>query len=228
MLKIGHRGAAGYEPENTLRSFKRALELGVDMIELDVHLCKSGEVVVVHDDTVGRTTNGSGYVGQKTLTELRELDAGRGERIPTLPEVLDLIDKRARINIELKGPYTALAVSELIEQRVRDMRWGYEDFLISSFSKSELSTFRNRSPNTPIGLLLHETDILNLRYRKYAMLIGASSIHMPLNLASQRSVNFTKDSGKKVLVWVVNDPADIEFVKRLGVDGIFSDYPDRL
>src|SRR6056297_2287931 len=103
VLKIGHRGAMGYEPENTLRSFKKAIELNVDMVELDVYVCSSGELVVIHDDKVDKTTNGKGYVSEKSFDELRKLDAGMGEKIPTLQEVLDLIDKRAKVNIELKG-----------------------------------------------------------------------------------------------------------------------------
>ena len=95
MIIIGHRGAMGYEPENTLRSFQKALDLGVDMIEFDVHLCKSGELVVFHDEKVNRTTNGQGYIAQKSLEKLKELDAGQGEKIPTLEEVLDLVKGKA-------------------------------------------------------------------------------------------------------------------------------------
>jgi len=102
-LKIGHRGAMGYEPENTLRSFKKALDLKVDMIELDVYVCKSDELIVIHDDKVDRTTNGQGYVVNKTFEELRTLDAGKNEKIPTLSEVLNLVNRKAKLNIELKG-----------------------------------------------------------------------------------------------------------------------------
>ena len=104
VVKVGHRGAAGHEPENTLRSFRKALDLGADMVELDVHLCGTGELVVIHDETVDRTTDGSGSVRDMPFHELRGLDAGKGERIPTLREVLDLLEGRAGVNIELKGP----------------------------------------------------------------------------------------------------------------------------
>ncbi len=102
-LKIGHRGACGYEPENTLRSFKRALDLQVDMVEFDVYTLAGGEIVIIHDDKVNRTTNGHGYVLDKNFEEIRKLDAGQGEKIPTLEEALDLIDKKCQVNIELKG-----------------------------------------------------------------------------------------------------------------------------
>src|ERR1700691_2371330 len=99
MLVIAHRGASGYEPENTLASFKKALEIGVDGIELDVHLSKDGNVMVIHDSWVNRTTNGIGRVENKTLKELQKLDAGNGEKIPTLQEVLDVINRKVLINI---------------------------------------------------------------------------------------------------------------------------------
>ena len=98
VTKIGHRGAMGYAPENTLKSFKKALELNVDAIELDVYICKSGELVVIHDDKVNRTTNGKGYVAEKTFKELRALDAGEKEKIPELKEVFDLVNKKVNIN----------------------------------------------------------------------------------------------------------------------------------
>jgi glycerophosphoryl diester phosphodiesterase len=118
MQIIGHRGASGYEPENTLRSFQKAIDLGVEMIELDVYTCKSGELVVMHDDKVNRTTNGNGYVFNMTLTELKTLDAGKGEKVPTLVEVFDLINKKIAINVELKGEGTAESTAELIQKYI--------------------------------------------------------------------------------------------------------------
>ena len=106
-LIIGHRGACGYEPENTLVSFARAVNMGVDMIELDVYACKTGELVVHHDDTVDRMTNGHGNVIDMSFAELRSLKVAGIEQIPTLSEVIDLIDHKVPIDIELKGPGTA-------------------------------------------------------------------------------------------------------------------------
>lgn len=132
VVKVGHRGAAGHEPENTLRSFRRAMELGADMVELDVHLCGSGELVVIHDETVDRTTDGTGEVAKMTLDEMRALDAGKGERIPTLQEVIDLATGRMDINIELKGLGTAGPALEHIEDAV-DNGWEISGFHASSF-----------------------------------------------------------------------------------------------
>ncbi|MBA6363297.1 glycerophosphodiester phosphodiesterase, partial [Colwellia sp. BRX8-8] len=109
----------GHEPENTLRSFKKALALNVDAIELDVYVCKTGELVVIHDDKVDRTTNGIGYTEDKTFVELRQLDAGKGELIPTLEEVLDLVDKSVIVNIELKGRSTAIATYQVIDKYIK-------------------------------------------------------------------------------------------------------------
>lgn len=106
MICFGHRGACGHEPENTLRSVRRALELGADGIEVDVHLA-DGRLVVIHDDTLNRTTNGTGPVAEKSFACLRSLNAGQGERIPTLEEVFDTVNRRAIVNIELKGLGTA-------------------------------------------------------------------------------------------------------------------------
>lgn len=117
-LIVGHRGASGYEPENTLLSFERAIAMGVDMIELDVYVCKTGQLVVMHDDTINRTTNGKGKVMELTWDTLKKYDAGKGEHIPLLSQVFDLVNKRIIINIELKGPHTAKPVAELINYYV--------------------------------------------------------------------------------------------------------------
>jgi glycerophosphoryl diester phosphodiesterase len=129
MLKIGHRGAKGYVAENTLASFQKAIELGADGIELDVHLCQSGEVVVIHDDTIERTTSGKGFVKDYSATELKAFG------IPTLMSVFELVNKKCFINVELKTYETADKVAELIEQYVAEKDWKYEDFIVSSFEK---------------------------------------------------------------------------------------------
>lgn len=225
MLRIGHRGASGDEPENTLRSFDRALQLGVDMIELDVHVCKSGELVVIHDEKVDRTTNGKGCVADKTLDELRVLDAGKGERIPTLPEALDLIHRRAQVNIELKGARTAKPVSELLEEYVGKFGWLYDDFLISSFSQYELQEFRESSRKARIGVLVAN---IATSFVEFAEEIAAYSINLYAGSVSQELVDDIHMRGMKVLVWTVDDVSDIGRMRRMGVDGIFSNYPERI
>jgi len=225
ITKIGHRGAMGYAPENTLKSFKKALELNVDAIELDVYVCKSGELVVIHDDKVNRTTNGEGYVIEKTLDELKTLDAGDGEKIPLLSEVLDVINKKVKINIELKGTGTANPVYELIEEYVKNKSWKYDDFIISSFNHYELKRFRELNSLIKIGALITGIPI---GFAEFAEKLNAYSVNLCIEFINQEFVDDVHKRGLKVYVWTVNDSDDIERMKNLNVDGIFSNFPDRL
>lgn len=224
-LAIGHRGACGYAPENTLASFKKALELGVDMVEFDVYLCKSGEVVVIHDDTVDRTTNGTGFINDLTLKQLKQLDIDNGEKVPTLQEVLDCIDRKCIVNIELKGPHTALPVAKIIHEYITHKGWQYKDFLISSFDHQQLAVTKSIDPNLRIGLLLHA---LSVHLPHIGQQFGAYSLHVNSESTTQEFVDDTHKSGLKFFVYTVNNPEEIAYIKSLGVDGIFSDYPDRI
>ncbi|MBE9504662.1 MAG: glycerophosphodiester phosphodiesterase [Proteobacteria bacterium] len=223
-LRIGHRGACGYEPENSLRSFKKALTLKVDMIELDVQLCRSGELVVIHDSKVDRTTDGIGSVAKKSLEQLKKLDAGKGGSIPLLPEVLDLVDNRIIVNIELKGKRTAEPVSVLIKKYLHK-GWDKDNFLLSSFSREELIDARENSPNLNIGV-----NITSLKKdtMQFARSLGACSIHPSLQITTKKLVDEIHRQGMKVFVWTVNEEKDIARTKEINVDGCFSDYPDRL
>lgn len=224
-IKIGHRGARGYEPENTLRSFKKALELDVDMVELDVYVCKTAELVVIHDDKVNRTTDGTGYVTKKTLTELRDLDAGQGEKIPTLEEILDLVNNNSGVNIELKGPNTATPVADIINKYITKKYWSDNNFLVSSFNHRELAKFKKILPQVKIGALFAG---IPFNYAKLAKELNAYSINLSQEFISQELVDDAHEQGLKVFVFTVNDNDDIQKIKSMGVDGIFSDFPDRL
>ncbi len=215
----------GYEPENTLLSFKKALELNVDMIELDVHVCKTGEVVVIHDDKVDRTTNGKGFVLKKTFHELTALDAGKGQKIPILQEVLDIVNRKAKINIELKGKGTARPVSDIIEKYVKEKGWLYDDFLISSFNRHELQKFYQLNPKVRLGILIARATT---RFRQFAKKINAYSVNASMDLINKDFISGVRKKGLRVFVWTVNDFKDIERMKLLEVDGICSDFPDRL
>lgn len=225
MLKIGHRGAAGYEPENTLLSFQKAIDLGVDIIELDVYVCKTGELVVIHDDRLERTTNGQGYILEKTLEELKLLDAGKGQKIPTLAEVLNLIDKKVQINIELKGKGTAEPVAELVKNFILSNNWQEETFLVSSFDHHELRKFKKILPNIKIGALI--TGI-PLDYAKFGQELNAWSVNLCAEFVNKEFVDDAHKRGLKVYVWTVNNLEDIERMKFLNVDGIYSNFPDRI
>ncbi len=225
MIKIGHRGAMGYEPENTSRSFAKALELKVDMVELDVYSCKSGELVVIHDDKIDRTTNGHGYTVEMTFEELRKLDAGKGEIIPTLNEVLDLINRQVKINVELKGAGTARPVLALLKDYIDTKGWSHDDFIISSFNHYELQTMKELDPEFKIGALITGIPI---GYAAFAEKVQAYSVNLCIEFINREFVLDAHTRGMKVFVWTVNERDDIERVKALGVDGIFSNFPDRI
>lgn len=233
VLKIGHRGAMGYEPENTLRSFKKAIELNVDMIEFDVHVCKTGELVVIHDDKLDRTTNGKGDVFDNSFQELRKLNAGKGEKIPLLQEVLEVLNlvdknlnvKKVKLNIELKGKGTATPVFEVIETYVREKGWSYNHFLISSFNHYKLKKFNKLNPKVKISVL---TEKISNEVVKFAEKINAYSINISIEFINKKFVQDAHKRGLKVFVWTVNNADDIERMKQLNIDGIFSDFPDRI
>lgn len=225
MVIIGHRGVMGYEPENTLKSFEKAIELGVEMIELDVYALKDGSLVVFHDHTVNRTTNGTGYITEKTLTEIKSLEVGSGEKIPTLQETLNVVDKRIKINIELKGEGTAKPVAEVINEYVRSKSWTYEHFLISSFNHPELHTFKSLVPEIKIGAL---TATIPLDYAKYAEHLDAFSVHPSVEFVNKAFVDDAHRRGFKVFVYTVNDLDEFDYMERIGVDGVFSNKPDLL
>lgn len=223
MLRIGHRGAMGYAPENTLLSFQKALDLKVDMIELDVQLCKTGELVVIHDLTVDRTTNGEGYVSELTLEELKKLNAGEDQQIPLLTEVLDFIDRKVKVNIELKGKGTAYKVGQLIYEYIKNNRWKGEDFIVSSFDHQELKLFKQGYPKIPVGVLIYHLphDLAQLAEDFKAQYLNAS-----LAFYSKELVEDAHERGIQVLIYTVNDKKDIERCRKDGVDGVFSNYPD--
>lgn len=221
---IGHRGASGYEPENTLRSFAKAIELGVDMIEFDVHVCASGELVVIHDDTVDATTNGTGSVAEKTLSELRALDAGSGESIPTLREVLELVNRRVKVDIELKGLGTAVLAAQLIDEYVQHKGWTYDDFFVTSFDHDELALFCAVCPHVQASYMLHS---FNGDWRELLAQIDTAIFVTCSDEVTQEMVEFLHERGICVYVYTVNDYAELERMRQLSVDGIFSDFPDR-
>lgn len=222
LICIGHRGAAGHEPENTLRSVRRALALGVQGIEIDVRLV-DGELIVLHDATLQRTTSGRGAAARKTFAQLRALDAGAGERIPTLREIFETVERRAFINVELKGRGTAAPVESLIGEFVEQRGWAHADFLVSSFSRSELRSVKD--PRIPIGLLLTRPTRL---YALSARRVRAGVVSPALRFVSRRFVEDAHRRGLRVFVHTVNEPQDVERMREFGVDGVFTDFPERV
>ncbi len=224
MLIIGHRGASGTVPENTLKSFEKAVQAGAKMIELDVHQCAGGELVVIHDEKINRTTNGKGLVSEKTLTELKNVDAGQGEKIPLLSEVLDLVDHRAMINIELKGAGVAVPVYELLKKYKKDFGWNTDDFCISSFDHQQLSDFRNVDRKTKIGILYPRYPH---GFVKLADELQPFSINLSLRTVKPGLVKEIHALGLEVWVYTVNELFDLERLKTLGIDAVFTNYPGK-
>ncbi len=215
MLKIGHRGAKGHVAENTIASFQKAIELGVDMIELDVHLSKDGIPVVIHDETIDRTTHYSGFVNQFTAEFLQSID------VPSLKDVFDLVENRCAINIEIKVFEATKPVLEVL----KNTKFPQEKIIISSFNWDVLNVCHSEGENIPLGVL---TELSIEEALTFAKKINAYSINPYFKLLNHENVEDIHQNGFKVFPWTVNNPDDITFVKSLKVDGIISDFPDRL
>lgn len=225
MLIIGHRGAADLAPENTLKSVQAALDSGVDMIEVDISLCKTGEAVLMHDSKVDARTDGKGYIRDYSLEELKGLDAGDGERIPTLQEVIDLIDGRCPLNIEIKGRGSSHEVARIIHKEVDHKNRNYDDFLVSSFDHVELQSFGILCPQIRISPIISCNPI---SLAALAEEMGAWSLNMSLDNVNKSIVEDAHNRGIKLLVYTVNYPEELETMKTLGIDGVFTNDKYRL
>ena len=235
MLKIGHRGARGHEPENTLASFQKALNMQVDGIELDVHLSADGEIIVIHDETIDRTTNGEGLVNTLSLRELKAFRINEtnnprhlyelAQQIPTLKEVLELVNQDCFINIELKSYEVTDKVVALIEKYVTKKGWKYDQFLVSSFDWNALQQVAFLNDKIPIGVLT-ETDLdLALAFAKF---IQAKSIHPHFHLLTKANTAQIQVKGFDVFPWTINELEDIQKIKTFNVNGIITDFPNRI
>ncbi len=216
-LLIGHRGASGLAPENTLASFAKAVALGVDGVELDVRLA-DGEIVVIHDERVDRTTNGRGLVSELSFDALRGLDAGDGERIPTLAEVLAEVPPQVAINVELKGAGCAAPVAEMLAGQRRPL-------LVSSFDHAALAAFHAACPDIPCAPLLH-------RWRQDVQAVASGldawAVNIADRIATPAHINAIRSWGRRCLVYTVGEPDRARQLEAIGASGLFTDYPDRL
>jgi len=229
---IGHRGAKGLAPENTLAGIKKAIEYNVDIIEIDVHISKDNVPVVIHDETVNRTTNGSGYVFQLTLKELKKLDAGikfsaefRGEKIPTLEEVLLFLKDypNVSLNIEIKnGPifYTGIEekILNLLEKYNFDKR-----VIISSFDHNSLKKIKEINSKVCTAIL-YACVLYDLG--SYIEKIKVDAIHPHFNYITSDVINTAHSLDIAVNTWIVNDIEKFNKLVELGIDGVGTDYPN--
>ncbi|WP_047416750.1 glycerophosphodiester phosphodiesterase family protein [Cellulophaga sp. Hel_I_12] len=223
---IGHRGAMGHETENTIASIQKALELKVDMIEIDVFKIASGEIVVFHDDTLERLTNGTGNIEDYTWLELQKLVITGNHKIPLLTEVLDHIDATVALNIELKGAGTAKDVNVILEKYIKEKNWTLDDFLISSFNWDELKMMRQINNKVAIAILIEEANPLEAL--AIAHELGAVAINPDYEKLDAEIAQKIREAGFKIYPWTVNEPQAILKMKTLGVDGVFTNYPERV
>lgn len=225
ILNIGHRGAKGHLAENTLESFQWAIDFGVDGIEFDVHLSADGEIIVIHDETLDRTSNGSGLVKEMSAIELKALRIEKKYEIPILHEVFDIVNRNCLINIELKAAETAQPVVDLIESYVLEKGWKYTDFLISSFDWPALQTVRDLHAEIPLGVLTSTDLDLAVSFAKF---IKAETIHSYFHLLTAENTLEMQRQQLKVFSWTINEPEDIQKIKSFKVNGIITDFPDRI
>jgi glycerophosphoryl diester phosphodiesterase len=219
MLRIGHRGARAYAPENTIESFKKALEIGVDAVELDVRKTKDNQLVVIHDADVKRTTNGEGLVGELMLKEIKAFSAEGGEKIPTLEEALDFLDKKLKVFVELKEAGVEEQVLSLMHGKGLE-----KNVVIVSFLEEALKKVRELDRNVETGLIYakHKNPV------KAALELKANYLVAFYRFTHTANVAKAHENGLKVIVWTVNTPQEVEEYAAKGVDGITSDKPDIL
>lgn len=218
-LIIGHRGAMGYETENTLLSFQKALDLFVDMIEIDVYVIKTGEVVVFHDKTLKRLASSLENIEDLTLEEVKNINLIGNHQIPTLVEVIEFINKRVPINIELKGNKTALPTQKIIE------KYQNHHFLISSFNWDELTVFRKLNSKISIAVLSEQNHLNAIHVAKKLKAIAINPWFFTL---TKHEVEEIQSNGLQVYTYTVNEITDIKEAIYFGVDGMFCNYPDRI
>ncbi|MHA1617371.1 MAG: glycerophosphodiester phosphodiesterase [Candidatus Njordarchaeales archaeon] len=214
---IAHRGASKLAPENTLKSFKKAIELGADMIELDVRLTKDRKVVVIHDADISRTSNGSGPVRSYTLEELRKFDFGDGERIPTLEEALELARDKVLVNVEIKEPDMVREVVEVIKKTGM-----VNQVIVSSFIHPILPMIKKLEPSIKTAILFVCYPVNVVRLARDAMADFINPYH---EAVEEMMVNAARSAGLGILPWTVDDEESMKKLIRLGVDGVITNDP---
>ena len=220
---IAHRGASAHAPENTMAAFQLAYDQGADGIELDVMLTKEGHVVVIHEDTVDRTTNGTGKVRDMTLDQLQALDAGQGEKIPTLMEVLKEFGGQFIINIELKNYSSMLDALPLEVIKLVESLNLVESVLLSSFNPFNLSRIRRRLPRIKLGLITQPKMAKRWLWRFFPY----DALHPHFSDVDRELVTSLHAEDRKINVWTPDETAEIRRLAALSVDGIITNYPQR-
>ncbi|MDP5147537.1 glycerophosphodiester phosphodiesterase family protein [Shewanella sp. ULN5] len=222
MLIFAHRGASGYQTENTLASMQAALDLGVEAVELDVHNVE-GQLIVFHDRRLESKSTGNGLIKQKTLAELQHINI-KGHPFPTLWQVLSLINGQCIVNIELKGDNTVAPMLAMYDDVISQLNFTPDQLLFSSFNHPYLAQLKQAKPHAYVAPLLGG---IPLDLAKSVSDLKAYSLHIDLGFISQALIDDAHQRGAKVYVYTVDNPDDIRALQAIGVDGVFSNYPDR-
>ncbi|GIU02449.1 glycerophosphodiester phosphodiesterase [Shewanella morhuae] len=222
MLIFAHRGASGYQAENTLAAMEKALQLGVPAVELDVHNVE-GELVVFHDRRLDSKSSGSGIIHLVSKDYLASINV-KGEPIPTLWQVLELIAGRCIVNIELKGINTVTPLIALYPKALKQLSFTQEQLLISSFNHPYLREFKQALPKALVAPLLAS---IPLEGAAVVSQLDAYSLNLDVSFINQALIDDAHQRGAKVYVYTVDHIDDIHALKLMGVDGVFSNYPDR-
>ncbi|HEV2134773.1 MAG TPA: glycerophosphodiester phosphodiesterase [Terracidiphilus sp.] len=221
LLRIGHRGAAGHAPGNTLLSFEAALRFGVDLIEIDVQQTSDGHLIVLHDRNLRPSTNGNGPVESRTLEEIRKLRTVPGDlSIPTLNETIACVNGRAGFMVEIKVP----GIAGQTLQTIRNAGFRGSVYY-ASFLHEELLAIRELDPGAPTIALLEGTPV---NMTAFALDARATHAGLSIHSLSRRFVDTLHEAGIQVFTWTVDEPDQIAFAKSCGVDGLISNFPDRL
>ncbi|MGZ9816324.1 glycerophosphodiester phosphodiesterase [Peribacillus simplex] len=232
-LKIGHRGASGYCPENTMASYNKAIELGADFLEVDINLSKDDVLVVLHDPTLDRTTNGKGNIRDYTAAELKELDAGswyhscyKNEKIPLLSEVLENFGSEVGILIELKHPSSYPGIEQKLAEELgkfQEYSTSKSRIMVHSFDMESMKRFHQLMPDIPVGVLI-KRRINDQKLKEIAEF--ASFLNPKQTILSTKLQMQIQKHGMKVYTWTVNNKKQIRMFKKMQLDGIISDFPD--
>ncbi|MBT2573987.1 glycerophosphodiester phosphodiesterase [Bacillus sp. ISL-51] len=232
MYTIAHRGASGYAPENTFAAFDIAADMNADLIELDVQLTKDGHIVVIHDDKVDRTTDGSGFVKDFTLKELQALDAGswfspefKGERIPLLEEVLKRYHPKIGLLIELKGHPSQVGLEKAVGQLLGRFSFSIHH-IVQSFSIKSIQTFHDMYPSVPTAIITRPSFGMFSRSQLDAYKSVANYVNIKYTRLNRFLISTAHKNGLKVFAWTVRNQKTAAKLQDMAVDGIVTDYPD--
>ncbi|KGJ87972.1 glycerophosphodiester phosphodiesterase [Colwellia psychrerythraea] len=223
MLIFAHRGVSAIEPENTILAFRAACTANAYGIEFDIHHV-DGQLIVIHDRYLDRTTSGSGLLIEHTFAQLRQLDAGKGTIIPTLGEVLTAVANQCVINIELKGMEIEdiSILFKCLDNAKKVLKLNFKNILLSSFNHHLLQAIYRQRPEFSLGAL---TAALPLNHAKFAQQLNAYSVHIVVDYVCAEFVLDAHQRGLKVYVYTVDKLSDIKRMKVIGVDGIFANNP---